>query len=119
MIPPFSRTYIGGEQDVRGFEIWGITPIAFVASSSQVNVLNDDGTARTQKVVTNGVISSQPVTMTVPTYQLITPGGDTAVGRQLRVPHPDRRAGHAGVLRRRRHQQDPARQPAHDGALAA
>ncbi len=44
-IPPFSRTYIGGEQDVRGFEIWGITPIAFVASSSSVNVLNDDGSA--------------------------------------------------------------------------
>ena len=34
-VPPFSRTYIGGEQDIRGFEIWGITPIAFVASSAQ------------------------------------------------------------------------------------
>ena len=44
-IPPFSRTYIGGEQDIRGFEIWGITPIAFVASSTSVNVLNDDGSA--------------------------------------------------------------------------
>src|SRR5262249_3616654 len=31
-LPPFSRTYIGGEQDIRGFEIWGIPPIAFVAS---------------------------------------------------------------------------------------
>ncbi len=88
MIPPFSRTYIGGEQDIRGFEIWGITPIAFVASSSQVNVLNDDGSARTQKVVSNGVISSQPVTMTIPTYQLITPGGDMqSVGNfEYRIP---------------------------------
>ncbi len=33
-VPPFSRTFIGGEQDVRGFEIWGITPIAFIASSA-------------------------------------------------------------------------------------
>src|ERR1022692_3716572 len=76
-VPPFSRRFMGGEQDIRGFEIWGITPIAFIPSSSSVNVLNADGTARTQKVVSNGAIVNSPVTMTVPTYQLITPGGDT------------------------------------------
>lgn len=88
LIPPFSRTYIGGEQDVRGFEIWSISPIAFVASTSSVNVLNDDGSARTQKVVTNGVVSAQPVTMGIPTYQLITPGGDIqGVGNfEYRIP---------------------------------
>ncbi len=48
LVPPFMRTYIGGEQDIRGFEIWGISPIAFVPSGS-VNVLNADGSARTQK----------------------------------------------------------------------
>ena len=87
-VPPFSRTYIGGEQDVRGFEIWGITPIAFVASSSSVNVLNDDGSARTQKVITNGVVTATPVTMTVPTYQLITPGGDAhlVTNFEYRIP---------------------------------
>jgi outer membrane protein insertion porin family len=87
-IAPFSRTFIGGEQDVRGFEIWGITPIAYVASSSSVNVLNDDGSARTQKVVQNGVVTSVPVTMTVPRYQLITPGGDTQVvtNFEYRIP---------------------------------
>ena len=37
-----------------------LTPIAFVASSAQVNVLNDDGSARTQKVITNGVVTSTP-----------------------------------------------------------
>ena len=42
--PPFSRTYIGGEQDIRGFDIWGITPIAFIASQSSVQVYNNDGT---------------------------------------------------------------------------
>jgi outer membrane protein insertion porin family len=87
-IAPFSRTFIGGEQDVRGFEIWGITPIAYVASSASVNVLNDDGSARTQKVVQNGVVTSVPVTMTVPQYQLITPGGDTQVvtNFEYRIP---------------------------------
>jgi len=87
-IAPFSRTFIGGEQDVRGFEIWGITPIAYVASSASINVLNDDGSARTQKVVQNGVVTSVPVTMTVPRYQLITPGGDTQVvaNAEYRIP---------------------------------
>jgi outer membrane protein insertion porin family len=87
-VPPFSRTFIGGEQDVRGFEIWGITPIAFVASSAQVPVLNSDGSNRTQKVITNGVITSSNVMMTIPTYQLITPGGDAqSVGNfEYRIP---------------------------------
>ena len=87
-IPPFSRTFIGGEQDVRGFEIWGISPIAFIPSSGSVNVLNDDGSARTQKVVTAGTVSQQPVVMGIPTYQLITPGGDTQVitNFEYRIP---------------------------------
>ena len=87
-IAPFSRTYIGGEQDIRGFEIWGITPIAYVASSAHVNVLNDDGTPRTQKVIQNGVITQRAGHHAVPSYQLITPGGDTQVvtNFEYRIP---------------------------------
>ena len=87
-VPPYSRTFMGGEQDIRGFEIWGITPIAFIPSSAQVNVLNDDGSARTQKIVSGGQIVNAPVTMTVPTYQLITPGGDTQLlgNFEYRIP---------------------------------
>jgi outer membrane protein insertion porin family len=87
-VPPFSRTFMGGEQDIRGFEIWGITPIAFIPSSGSVNVLNNDGSPRTQKVVDNGVLTSTNVTMTVPTYQLITPGGDTQLlaNFEYRIP---------------------------------
>jgi outer membrane protein insertion porin family len=87
-IPPFSRRYIGGEQDVRGYDFFEITPIAFIASSANVNVLNADGSARTQKVFVNGVATNQNVTTTVPTYQLITPGGDTTVigNFEYRIP---------------------------------
>ena len=53
--PPFNRFYMGGENDIRGFEIWGISPIAFCLRSTQVNVLNNDGTPRTQKTIVNGV----------------------------------------------------------------
>jgi outer membrane protein insertion porin family len=51
-------------------------------------VLNDDGSARTQKVVSNGALTSANVTMTVPTYQLITPGGDTQLlgNFEYRIP---------------------------------
>jgi outer membrane protein insertion porin family len=87
-IPPFSRTFIGGEQDVRGFENWGITPIAYIASDATVNVYNSDGSARTQKVVQNGQLVSVPVSMTIPIYQLITPGGDwqSVANFEYRIP---------------------------------
>ena len=86
--PPFSRTFIGGEQDIRGFEIWGITPIAYVASEATVPIYNNDGTPRTQKVVVNGVQTLVNASMNIPTYQLITPGGDTQVvgNFEYRIP---------------------------------
>jgi outer membrane protein insertion porin family len=79
---------MGGEQDIRGFEIWGITPIAFIPSSAQVNVLNADGSARTQKTISGGSVVSSPVTMTIPTFQMITPGGDTQLlaNFEYRIP---------------------------------
>ena len=42
--PPFNRFYMGGENDIRGFDIWGISPMAYVPSEASVNVLNSDGT---------------------------------------------------------------------------
>ncbi len=87
-VPPFSRTFMGGEDDIRGFYIWSITPIAFIPSSQQVNVLNADGTTRYQKVVSGGQVTQSPVTMTIPAYQLITPGGDTQLlgNFEYRIP---------------------------------
>jgi outer membrane protein insertion porin family len=87
-VPPFSRSFMGGEQDVRGFEIWGITPIAYIASSASVAVLNSDGSPRTQKTVSGGVLTATPVTMQIPTYQLITPGGDfqAVTNFEYRIP---------------------------------
>jgi outer membrane protein insertion porin family len=87
-IPPFSRTYIGGEQDIRGFQIWGISPIAFIPSEATVNVLNNDGSQRTALVNTGGTLVATPVTMNIPIYQLAFPGGDThVVGNfEYRIP---------------------------------
>lgn len=75
--PPYSRIFMGGENDVRGFQFYSITPIAYIPSSSSAQVLNPDGSARTQNVLVNGVLTSAPVSLALPFYQIITPGGDT------------------------------------------
>jgi outer membrane protein insertion porin family len=86
--PPFARYYMGGENDIRGFDIWGISPIAFLPSSAQVNVFNNDGTQRMQKQIINGQVQFTPVTMQIPTYQFAYPGGDTSVvtNFEYRIP---------------------------------
>jgi outer membrane protein insertion porin family len=75
--PPFSRTFMGGENDVRGFQFYSITPVAYLPSSANTNVLNPDGSQRTQKTLIDGYLASTNVTQNVPIYQIITPGGDT------------------------------------------
>jgi outer membrane protein insertion porin family len=86
--PPFSRFYMGGENDIRGFDIWGISPIGYIPSEASVPVLNADGSARQQKLIINGAEFSQPVQQRIPTYQLIFPGGDTQVVNNVeyRIP---------------------------------
>jgi outer membrane protein insertion porin family len=86
--PPFNRFYMGGENDIRGFEIWGVSPIAYIPSEANINVLNNDGSARLQKVIVDGVEQFAPVTQKIPVYQLIFPGGDTQVvtNFEYRIP---------------------------------
>jgi outer membrane protein insertion porin family len=73
---------MGGENDVRGFEIWTISPIVYLPSDvATIQVYNADGSVRTTK---NGT----PITMTVPSYQVTFPGGDTSVvgNFEYRIP---------------------------------
>ncbi len=86
--PPFNRVFMGGEQDVRGFEIWSIGPFVYIPSEGATTVLNPDGSARMQKVIVNGVVQNQPVQMQLPIYQIVYPGGDTqGIGNlEYRIP---------------------------------
>ncbi len=87
--PPYSRFYMGGEDDIRGFDILTISPIAYIPTDSYVNVLNNDGTQRVQKIVnSDGSIGTAAVQAHIPSYQLISPGGDTAVvtNFEYRIP---------------------------------
>ena len=53
--PPFARIFMGGEQDVRGFDTWTIGPLAYIPSTGTVSVRNADGSQRMQKSIVNGV----------------------------------------------------------------
>jgi outer membrane protein insertion porin family len=75
--PPQARIFMGGENDVRGFQFYSISPVAYLPSSATVNVLNPDGSTRMQKVLVNGYLTEEPVAQNIPIYQIITPGGDT------------------------------------------
>jgi len=87
--PPFNRFYMGGENDIRGFDIWAISPIAYVPTEQTVNVLNNDGSQRMQKSLnSSGQLVFTGVTQNIPSYQLVFPGGDTeGVGNaEYRIP---------------------------------
>jgi outer membrane protein insertion porin family len=86
--PPYNRVYMGGENDVRGFEIWSILPAAYIPSDATIPVLNDDGSARMQKVIVDGAEQMVGVTQRLPIYQIVFPGGDTQglVNFEYRIP---------------------------------
>jgi outer membrane protein insertion porin family len=86
--PPMNRWFIGGENDVRGFDMWAISPVAYMPSYATVNVYNDDGSQRYQKTLQNGVETYSPVTQNIPVYQLFQPGGDlqTVANFEYRIP---------------------------------
>jgi outer membrane protein insertion porin family len=88
VVPPFARTFLGGENDVRGFEFFQITPIAYLPSSAQVPILNPDGSSRFQKTLYNGQLVNTQVFQPTPVYQIITPGGDTqaVMNLEYRIP---------------------------------
>jgi len=75
--PPFSRIFMGGENDVRGFQFYSISPVAYIPSSSSAELLHPDGSAVVQKTLVNGVLTQSNISLPVPFYQIITPGGDT------------------------------------------
>lgn len=92
--PPFNRFFMGGENDIRGFQEWSISPVAWIPSSSRVPILNSDGSARTQRAIVKGqngapdTVQLLPVTQNIPTYQMLFPGGDTQVvgNFEYRIP---------------------------------
>ena len=83
--PPFERFFMGGDTDIRGFDIRAISPVAFFVERVDFPLLNPDGT----------VVPKDPnnprqggVTVPMPVHRIIFPGGDTQVvaNVEYRIP---------------------------------
>jgi outer membrane protein insertion porin family len=71
--PPFQRFYMGGENDLRGFDIRSVSPIAFLPNQATINLTNPDGTV----VLKNPANPRQGAyTIPVPIDSIVQPGGD-------------------------------------------
>jgi outer membrane protein insertion porin family len=78
--PPFQRAYMGGENDLRGFDIRSVSPVAFLPSVGSIPLTNPDGT-QVPKDPQNP--RAGPVTIPIPVDQITFPGGDLSVVTNL------------------------------------
>jgi outer membrane protein insertion porin family len=78
--PPFQRAYMGGENDIRGFDIRSISPVAFLPSSNVITLTNPDGSP-VPKNPANPRLGNW--TIPIPVDQITFPGGDFAVWSNL------------------------------------
>jgi outer membrane protein insertion porin family len=71
--PPFQRFYMGGENDVRGFDIRSISPVAFLPTATSIALRNPDGSL-VPKDPSNPLKGNY--TIPIPVDQITFPGGD-------------------------------------------
>ena len=77
VVPPFSRFYMGGEEDIRGFDIRTVTPLAFYPTVVSVCNRNNNGQPITGTTQTGASSSSCGSSTSFPINSPIFPGGDT------------------------------------------
>jgi outer membrane protein insertion porin family len=82
---PFERFFLGGDTDLRGFDIRAVSPVAFLASSQSISLQNPDGS--TVPLDPNNPRRGNTIVQ-VPMYQVVFPGGDTSLISNLeyRIP---------------------------------
>jgi len=83
--PPFQRYYIGGDTDLRGFDVRAVSPVTFLVDKLDFPLLNPDGTT-VPKDPTN--LRRGIWTVPIPVQRLIFPGGDTSIisNVEYRIP---------------------------------
>ena len=74
--PPFQRTYTGGENDLRGFDIRSGTPYAFIPTRILFNLNNPDGTCVSRQP--GAPQTNQCAQVPLPVYGIVSSGGDTS-----------------------------------------
>ena len=88
--PPFERSYLGGENDLRGFDIRAVSPIAYLPSVQTVQLRNADGTFVPANPKYPAILNSTGTScvancynIPIPYQQLVTPGGDLSLNGNL------------------------------------
>jgi outer membrane protein insertion porin family len=74
--PPFQRFYMGGENDLRGFDIRSVSPVAFIPTATTVELRNPDGSIVPKDP---GNLARGAYTIQVPFQQITFPGGDLSL----------------------------------------
>jgi outer membrane protein insertion porin family len=82
---PFERFFLGGDTDLRGFDVRAVSPVAFLAGSQSITLQNPDGS--TVPLDPNNPRRGNTI-VPIPIYQLVFPGGDTSLisNMEYRVP---------------------------------
>jgi outer membrane protein insertion porin family len=78
--PPFERSYLGGETDLRGFDIRTVSPVAFLPSTGSIALTNPDGSP-VPKDPSNPLLGAYRVP--IPVEQIVFPGGDLSLVTNL------------------------------------
>jgi outer membrane protein insertion porin family len=83
--PPFERLFLGGEQDLRGFDIRTVTPIAFIPIATTTSFSYVDPTHL--DIAGNATLRTTPA-IPVLTFEPSFPGGDTSgvFNGEYRIP---------------------------------
>jgi len=74
--PPFQRSYMGGENDLRGFDIRSVSPVAFLPNVGSITLTNPDGTPVLRDPQNP---RAGNVTIPIPIDQITFPGGDFSI----------------------------------------
>ncbi len=83
--PPYDRFYLGGDNDLRGFDTRSVSPVTFIPDRLDVPLVNPDGTP-VPKDPTNPRRGN--IFVPIPISRIVFPGGDTSLitNVEYRVP---------------------------------
>ena len=83
-VPPFNRFYMGGENDIRGFDFYTISPYVAIASTTNHTVTYTDP----RVIGPNGLPLQQQASVPVVTFFPTRPGGDWQIVTNIdyRIP---------------------------------
>ena len=83
-VPPFSRFYMGGENDLRGYDIRSISPVTFIPTATSQTFTFTDPTTLSG----SGTPLQRAFTVPILTYTATLPGGDiqTSGNIEYRIP---------------------------------